>query len=437
MNRQDGHYDYGADGGYNAKKRLIVAGCDAVELAQMYGTPLIALDEQTIRQHCRAFVRGLKDSGLGGGAWYAAEVNPAQTVLRIVRQEGMGLAAATLAHAKAGLSAGFPREAILLYGPKSADTIERAIQLGIGRVSIDSAEEIDPLQRSAKEAGARQDVLLRINPGLNVPLHARDSLWGCVPGARFGIPHEEALDAVKRLAGCPNLRLIGLHAHLGSQIESEQPYVAALEQLTDCVVLAMVVIGAEMQELNLGGGFPIRFARDDDPPPVSETLAELSYALRSMCQRKGMRLPALSLTPGRAIIQEAGTLLTAVESVKRYDASGMRPVAVTDALAPDASNTSFARRQPMFALANRVGGELEPCSVADRSSSPSGFLAWDVTLPQLRPGDLLACFAQGREPWPANCSTALAQYGHATLINRAREDEGVLSLEKVPARLNH
>ncbi|MDR1600635.1 MAG: alanine racemase [Oscillospiraceae bacterium] len=437
MNRQDGYYDSGADGGYNAKKHLIAAGCDAVELTATYGTPLVVLDELAIRQRCRAFTRGLKDAGLGGGAWYAAEVNPAQTVLRIVRQEGMGLAAATLAHARAGLGAGFPGEAILLYGPKSAEVIERAVQLGIGRVSIDSAEEIEQLQQSAKSAGVKQDVLLRINPGLNVPLHARDSLWGCVPGARFGVPHEEALGAVKRIAACPNLRLAGLHAHLGSQIESEQPYIAALEQLTDCVVLAMVVIGAEVRELNLGGGFPVRFARDDDPPPVSDTLGELAYALRSMCQRKGMGLPALSLTPGRAVVQEAGTLLTRVEAVKRFEASGMRTVAVTDAAAPDVSNTAFQRRQPMFALANRVSGELEPCAVADRSSSPSGFLAWDVTLPRLREGDLLACFAQGREPWPTSCATAVAQYGRASLINRRHEDDGFLSLEKVPARLNH
>ncbi|MDR2657683.1 MAG: alanine racemase [Oscillospiraceae bacterium] len=437
MSRSDGYHDLNAEGGYNAKKHLITAGCDAVEVAAAYGTPLVVLDELTIRQRCRAFVRGLKDTGLGGGAWYAAEVNPSQTVLRIVRQEGLGVAAASLAHARAALNAGFSGGAILLYGPKSAETIGRAVAQGIGRISVDSVEEIDTLQASANKVGVSQDVLLRINPELNVPLHARDSLWGCASGARFGVPQEEALSAVKRIAACPNLRLIGLHAHLGSQIESGQPYVAALEQLTDCVVLAMVVIGAEMRELNLGGGFPIRFARDDDPPPVGETMAELSYALRSMCQRKGMRLPALSLTPGRAIIQEAGTLLTTVEAIKRYDGTGMRPVAVTDAVAPDASNTAFARRQPMFALANRIGGDLEPCSVADRSCSPSGFLAWDVTLPRLKAGDLLACYAQGREPWPYSCATALAQYGNATLITRHHEDDGYLSLEKVPARLNH
>ncbi|GHU72136.1 diaminopimelate decarboxylase [Clostridia bacterium] len=437
MNRQDRYSDYNADGGYNSKKHLITAGCDAVELAALYGTPLVVLDELTIRQHVRAFVRGLKDTGLGGGAWYAAEVNPSQTVLRIVRQEGMGCAVPSLAHARAAFSAGFAGEGILLYGSKPADTIDRAVALGIGRISIDSAEEIDLLQVSAKAAGIRQDVLLRINPGLNVPLHARDALWGCVPGARFGVAHDDALNAVKKIAVCPNLRLVGLHAHLGSQIESEQPFIAALEQLTDCVVLAMVVIGAEMQELNLGGGFPIRFARDDDPAPVAETLASLAYALRAMCQRKGMRLPALSLTPGRAIVQEAGTLLTTVSAVKRWDAAGVRPVAVTDAIAPDASNTAFARRQPMLALANRVSDELEPCGVVDRTSSPSGYLAWDVTLPKLKAGDLLACYAQGREPWPASTATALAQYGHATLINRHHEDDGFLSLEKVPARLDH
>ncbi|GHU72961.1 diaminopimelate decarboxylase [Clostridia bacterium] len=436
MNRQDS-YEFDGDGGYNSKKHLLTAGCDAVELAAMYGTPLIVLEEQAIRQRCRAFVRGLKDVGLGGGAWYVAEVNPTQTVLRVVRQEGMGLAAASLAHVSAGMHAGFAPESILLYGPKPGDTLKCAVGLGVGRVSIDSAEEIEPLQAAAQAADIRQDVLLRINPGLNVPLHARDSLWGCAPGARFGIPLDEgeALGAVKRVAACPNLRLIGLHAHLGSQIESEQPYIAALEQLTDFVVLTMVVIGCEMQELNLGGGFPIRFARDDDPPPVAETLASFAYALRAMCQRKGMRLPLLSLTPGRAIVQESGTLLTTVAAVKRYE--GLRPCAVTDAVAPDSSNTAFARRQPMLTLANRVGDDFEPIAIADRTSSPSGFLAWDVTLPALRAGDLLACAAMGRAPWPANCAMAIAQYGHAALINHHHEDDGYLSLEKVPARLNH
>lgn len=435
MNRRD-------DISVSGRKRLMVAGCDLVELAAMYGTPFCIFDEAAIRQRCRAFVRGLKDSGLGGAAYYAAEVFAAQAALRIIRQEGMGLAATSIALAHAALQAGYDPGQIILHGAaKPRDEIESAVALGIGRIVVDSIDEIEAIQAAAKSRDSVQRVMLRINPGLAGLPRSRETLWGVTPGGRFGVSVEdgEALRAVKAVAACPNLRLSGLHTHIGSQIFSPQPYIQALEKMTDLAVLAMFVTGCEAGELNIGGGFPVRWHEEDDPPPVGATMYTISQNLKLICERKGMSVPAVNVEPGRAIVAEAGTLVSRVCAVKRSE--GFRPYAVLDLRAARAVDPAFSNKQPVFTLANRQNEEAsEVYALADRTCSPDGVLTWDAYLPEVRADDLVAQLCGGTMPWsergPGSPAVLMAQYGSALMIEERPDAQYYTQLDRVPARFN-
>jgi diaminopimelate decarboxylase len=220
---------------------------------------------------------------------------------------------------------------------------------------------------------------------------------------------------------------------------SPQPYVQALEKLTDLAVLAMFVTGCEAGELNLGGGFPICWSEEDDPPQVAPILYAIAQNMRMMCERKGMSAPCVSVEPGRAIVAEAGTLVTRVYAVKRTE--GFRPYAALDVRAPRAVDPAYANRSPVFLLANRPNDQDEEIfALADRTGDPDGILTWEAYLPEVHAGDLIAQLSAGAVPWPergpGSPTVLIAQYGHATPIVQRPDAQYFVRLDVVPSRLN-
>jgi len=427
---------------YSGRKNLSAAGCDLVEIAASFGTPYLLMDEALIRQRCRVFARGLKDSALNGTAYYAAENMPAQAVLRIVRQEGLGGSASTLHHAHALVESGFdPREVVIHASGIDTNEMMELLKLGDFKVVLDNIESVVLLSNAAAALDITARAMIRINPCVNGYARTRDTLWGISPGGRFGITVDdgEALRAVKMIKGCANLRLVGFHAHAGSQVDSYDAFHQILEKMTDLAVLSMFVTGVEIEEFNVGGGFAIRFAIDDNPPEASSLLFQIAHNLRMICERKGMGVPRVSVEPGRAIVQEAGTLVTRVLSVKRQE--GFRPCAILDTRAPRSIDPVLSARQPEFVLANRPKDENADVFVlADRSIEPDGVLCWDAYLPELAEGDLVAQFAAGVCPWSERSVGSplvlIAQYGNAQIIVERPNEKYMRQLDRVPNRLN-
>jgi len=435
---------------------LLVAGCDTVDLARTYGTPLRVLDESLLRQRCRLFARAVKDASPSGGAaflWTGAL--DCHAVLAVARQEGMNAATVGLDGALTALAAGFRPDQVLLHGAGYQEAeLAQAVRLGLGAVVVSDTNAVAALQDAANQADVRQTVLLRINAELDAAAtrsggYRSEHLWGARQGGPFGLGLDDggALDALKKIAVCPNLRFAGLHTHLGVQIETPEPYLAALDKLTDFILLGAMVLGFEPEWLNVGGGFAARATDADDPTDPQWLVHHLAQQLRMMCQRKGVAVPKLAVEPGRAVLAECGVTLTRVLAAK----PGAAAVAEENAGAPEwpvdwlildtpprpQAHPALARRTPVLVHAARVNAPPERAyHLVGKHGSPQDVQAWGVPLPETHPGDLLAWVADGARPLRADAELLLmARFSGASVIRNRWGSKERRQLDEVPSWL--
>ncbi|MEG0766824.1 MAG: diaminopimelate decarboxylase, partial [Clostridia bacterium] len=300
-----------------AQQHLFIGDCDTVQLAEEFGTPLYVMDERYLRNMCRTFVRAMKKYAPSGRVSYASKAFTNRAMCRIMEQEEMGIDVVSGGELYTAMEAGFPMERVTLHGNvKTYQEMALAVQSGVGRIVLDSRDEIGVLQRIAASEKKTVRVLIRLNPGIEA--HTHQSIQTARVDCKFGlgIDDGEALQAVKDVMASPNLRLMGVHTHIGSQIFELAPYYQALDKLTDFMVLCTVVTGCEMCELNLGGGFGVRYTEKDDPIAPEIVIRHMAESLQSFCARKGMHMPILMIEPGRAIVAEAGISLYTIEAIK-------------------------------------------------------------------------------------------------------------------------
>ena len=374
---------------------LAVGGCDLVDLAATYGTPLYVYDEATIRARARGYRAGLAAAYPGGSlVCYAAKAYCAPWLLPIVAAEGLGLDVVSGGELYTAQQSGFPLERVTFHGNnKTPDELQQALAAGIGRIVVDNVEEIDRLV----DLGARQDVLLRVAPGVEAHTHAHILTGG--RDTKFGLSLESgaAEAAARRLLATPGLRLLGLHAHIGSQIFELEPYRETLRRIFALAARLRSAAGFELREISPGGGFGVRYtAADEAPIPPAEAARAVAEAVCAIARETGFDqpLPTLIIEPGRSIVGPAGVAVYRVGSVKEI--AGVRTyVAVDGGMADNIRPTAYgAGYTPL--LANRVA---EPptthVAVAGRYCESGDVLVRDAHLPLPRVGDLIAVPASG------------------------------------------
>jgi len=422
--------------------RLVVGGCDAGELAEERGTPLLVVDEAEVRRTCREYVdaagRHLPDSLV----LYSAKAFMCSALCRILEEEGVGLDLVSGGELHAALRAGFPAQAMQLGGNvKTSAEMELALEAGIGRVVVDNAEELDAWARLASSRGARVRVLLRVAPGVEVDTHPH--LRTGTKGSKFGFASgRETIDAARRAIAEESLEFLGLHAHSGSQVED----VAYLRRSAEALVREAAAVeracGARVRELNLGGGLGIDYSGERRTPSPSEAVKALAEELRAASARHGIRPPRALLEPGRSIVGEAGTTLYRVWSVK--DRGDGRLIAMVDGgMGDNPRPVLYGARHPV-ASATRMGERPEArCTVVGRYCESGDVLAREVKLPRPRPGDVLAFFCTGAYTYSMSSAynrvprpeVVLVRDGYAeTMIERERYED-LCRLERVPRRL--
>ena len=428
-----------------ARRRLFVGGCDTVELANMYGTPLYVMDEASVRKNCRAFVRAMAEHAPEGSVYYASKALCVTAILRMAQQEGLGVDVVSGGELQTALQAGIPMDKVIYHGNvKTEEELAMAVRLGVGRLVVDSLDEIQPLQQAAQREGRVQSVLLRINPGVDAHTHraVQTARTDCKFG--MGIDDGEALRAIKLVLACKNLRLTGLHTHIGSQLFSMQPYVQAMDKLTDFMVLATVVIGCELEELNLGGGFGARYVDEDEPPMIYTSIRYIAQTLRSMCSRKGMKPPRLMVEPGRSIVAEAGVALYRVHAVKRLP--GVRTYVALDGSMADNPRPMLYQSPYTALLANRAGEpETETVALAGRACESGDVLMWEARLPQVQVGDIVAMLSAGAYQYSMashtnripNPAMVLAYYGKSAPIVERERFEDMPRMDRMPNGLGN
>ena len=268
---------------------LTIGGVDTVEIAKEYGTPVYVIDEQAVRNNCRAFVSSMKENyGENGQVLYASKAFCCKEMCRICNEEGMGLDVVSGGELYTAISAGFPTEKICFHGNnKSVKELTMAVENGVGRIVVDNIEELMRLDAICKEKNIKANVLLRIKPG--VEAHTHEFIRTGQIDSKFGFAIEtgEALDAVKKVIEAENINITGLHCHIGSQIFDIDPFVFAAKVMLDFMALVKKETGVELKELNLGGGFGIKYLTEQNPPAFSAYMNTVAGKVKGYAKEDG------------------------------------------------------------------------------------------------------------------------------------------------------
>ncbi len=302
----------------NGMGHLTISGCDTVELAAQYGTPLYVMSEDEIRSVCRRYLSSFEKYYEGKGKpIYASKAFSCKEICRIVYSEGLDVEVVSGGELYTALQAGVPARRIHFQGNnKTAGELIMAVENGVGDVVVDNLSELRKLQTIAAEKGKVVSISLRIKPGIDA--HTHEFIRTGQIDSKFGIDlaSGEALEAVRLASEMENVSLKGLHCHIGSQIFDREPFVHAAEVMLDFFGQVKRETGLEFEFLNLGGGFGIRYIEQDNASPYEEYMDAVSAAVHRKCKELGLSMPWIYIEPGRSIVGEAGITLYTVGNIR-------------------------------------------------------------------------------------------------------------------------
>ncbi|MGB9812268.1 MAG: diaminopimelate decarboxylase [Thermovenabulum sp.] len=379
----------------NEKGHLEIAGLDAVELAKNFGTPLYVFDEGLIRENCRRFKNELSNLYESSGVIYAGKAFMTMNMAKIIKEEGLFLDVVSGGELYTAIKANFPANRIYFHGNnKSYQELKMAIQYGVGRIVVDNFYEIELINDICKKARKTVDILLRITPGIEAHTHDYiktgqiDSKFG------FGLENGHALMAVKTAIKMKTLNLVGLHCHIGSQIFDTEPFKDAGYIMMELLKVIKNEFNYEIEELDFGGGFGIRYTKNDNPLPIREYLKALTHSVKEKAEEYGLNLPKVLIEPGRAIVGPAGVTLYTVGAIKNIP--GVRKYVSVDGGMSDNIRPALYNAKYEAVIANKASKQAEEVvSIAGKCCESGDMLIWDIELPRVEPGDILAVFSTG------------------------------------------
>ena len=380
----------------NEQGHLTVGGMDTVELAKEYGTPLYIMDEGLIREHCRSFRESMdKYYGGQGLVCYASKAFCCKAMCRIMLEEGLGLDVVSEGELYTALSVGFPPEKLCFHGNNKTDhELSYALENGVGRIIVDNIYELERLDRLAEKTGRTANIMYRIKPGIDA--HTHNFIMTGQIDSKFGFALEtgEAYEAVKKAIECSHINLVGLHCHIGSQIFDIDPFVKAAEVMLTFIAKIKDELGFEVKELNLGGGFGIRYTEEDAPVGYDKYMEKVSEKVKEVCAEKNVKLPFILIEPGRSIAAPAGITLYTVGG--RKEIPNIRTYVSVDGGMGD--NPRYALYQSKYdvEVANKANlPKTETVAVAGKCCETGDLIGEGMPIQPVEPGDILAVLATG------------------------------------------
>ncbi|MCS5669644.1 MAG: diaminopimelate decarboxylase [Dehalococcoidia bacterium] len=388
----------------DAQGELVLGGCKVSDLADEYGTPVYVLDEDTLRGRCRSFIDEFRKLYPATNVSYAckAYINPA--LAKLFQEEGMGFDVVSGGELATTINAQIPMNEVYFHGNnKTPQELSEALDHSIGWVVVDSFHEMQLLDQLAGEVGKKQDILIRVSPGVDPHTHVYTTTGILDSKFGFSIQTGHAAEAVRMGLAATNLNLRGLHFHLGSPIFEIEPYRVAVD-----VVLRFAAEfreeGLEMTKFSPGGGFAIGYTTKDEPPPVSAYAEAIISTMTETCRDLGMDMPSLVIEPGRAIIGPAGVALYRIGAIKEIP--GVRKFVSVDGGMGDNIRPALYQAEYEVVAATKVNHDrVEKVTIAGKYCESGDLLASDIMLPKLVPGDLLAVPAAG-----AYCPSMASNY---------------------------
>ncbi len=380
----------------NTAGHLVIGGCDTLDLAKEYGTPLYVMNEKVIRNNLRAYKNAfVKYYGGNGRAYFASKAFCCLEMCRIVKSEGLGLDVVSGGELYTAMKADFPAEIINFHGNnKTYDELKAAVSYGVGKIIVDNLNELALLDAIAKELSKKVSISLRIKPGVEAHTHEYiktgqiDSKFG------FAIENGEALDAVKAALECNNLMLDGIHCHIGSQIFDLEPFEDGAEIMLGFMKKLSDELSVNIEELNLGGGFGIKYVDIDSSRPFEEYIEAVSKKVKEVCEKLNMDVPFISVEPGRSIVGEAGVTLYTVGGIKNIP--DIRTYLSVDGGMND--NIRYALYNAEYTVLNAARADKEneiTVTVAGKCCESGDLIQEGVELPITEIGDILCVLSTG------------------------------------------
>jgi diaminopimelate decarboxylase len=427
----------------NDRGRLEIGGCDTVELAKEFGTPLYVMDEALIRNNCAAYRDTFAKAYPNSQVAYAGKAFLTKAMARLVDEEGLSMDVVSGGEIHTALEADFPAQKMIFHGNnKSPAEITLALNVGVGRFVVDSFSELELLEELVGAIGKTAFIYLRIKPGIEAHTHhyiqtgQMDSKFG------MGLSDGEAMAAVKTVSKMKHVELKGLHCHIGSQIFDLKPFQLAATVMVDFMQEIKKKTGMVLKELDLGGGFGIRYEKTDNPYSLTEFVQLIATTVKEKVSEHNLPLPMLLVEPGRSIVGEAGTTLYTVGSIK--EVKGIRKYVAVDGGMMDNLRTALYEAKYEAVLAGAANEPAaETVSIAGKACESGDMLIWDIELPKLKRGDILAVPSTGAYHYSmannynrfGRPPVVFVREGRADLVVARESNEDIVRNDLIPARM--
>ena len=426
----------------NEEGNLEIGGCDLVKLAEEYSTPLYVIDEQTLRAISSDYKKAFK-AYPKINMMFASKALCTIATSKILASEGFGFDVVSAGEIYTVYKAGADMSKVLFNGNnKSFDELTLAIELGVGRISVDNFFELSLLNEIAKSHNKTVDILLRITPGIEC--HTHEYIQTGHLDSKFGFDLTQVDEAVELILNeYTNLKLHGLHAHIGSQIFETSVYGDEIEILIKEIAKLDAQFGLKLDEINIGGGLGVKYTKDDCPPSVY-TIADIIINKLNDCIAKyQIDLPSVFLEPGRSIISTSGVTLYTIGSSKQVP-NGKKYIAVDGGMA-DNPRPSMYQAEYIAEVANKKENfPLKKVTIAGRFCESGDILIKDINLPELEEGDILCVYNTGAYNYSMASNYNRVQKPAMVLVNNSQSDiivrretlDDLILYDEIPDRLS-
>ena len=425
----------------NSAGNLEIGGCDIVKLAEKYSTPLYVLDEATIRAVCSDYKKAF-EAYPKVNMMFASKALCTMATSKLLHDEGFGFDVVSAGEIYTVYKAGVDMSKVLFNGNnKSLDELSLAIELNVGRISVDNFFELSLLNEVARSHNKVVDILLRITPGIEC--HTHKYIQTGHLDSKFGFDLTQTDDAVELILNeYSNLHLRGLHAHIGSQIFETSVYGDAIEILIKELARLDKKFGLKLDEINAGGGLGVKYTDDDCPPSVYAVADIIINRLNDCIKKYKIEPPSLFIEPGRSIISTAGVTLYTVGSSKQVP-KGRKYVAIDGGMA-DNPRPSVYQAKYIAEIANKKEfSSLNTVTIAGRFCESGDILIKDINLPELEEGDILCVYNTGAYNYSMASNYNRVQKLAMVLVNNSQSDmivkretlDDLISHDEIPDRL--
>jgi diaminopimelate decarboxylase len=372
----------------NKAGHLVIGGCDTLDLAAKYGTPLYLFDESMLRRRCHEFKNEFGKRYPDTTVVYASKAYLSVALAGLLKDEGLGIDVVSGGELFIADSAAVPMDMVYFNGNnKSVEELKMALKRHIGRIVVDGLDELATLTELAEESGHIPDILLRITPGIEAHTHSHIATGGA--GSKFGFPMYMAEEGISRAMAAPSVNLVGLHFHIGSLITEVHPYLESIDLVLELAADMKTKYGFELEEFDIGGGYGVAYTLEDQVPDISYYAENITSRIISRCKELKLALPGLVIEPGRAIVAQAGVAIYRAGNIK--DVAGpLRYVAVNGGMADNIRPALYGSRYEVVLAGRMNEKDSETVTIAGCFCESGDILVRDIKLPPVVSGDIIA-----------------------------------------------